>query len=110
MTPKCHNSPSRHLLYNNIIQFYNSRAYDTEDALPRLPPQTGSERFLDYGLRGNGEMQFYEASATELDELIDANGAPLLEKNSYSLITCCSAFVFFPSTASASYRSAILST
>ena len=28
----------------------------------------------------NGEMQFYEASATDLDGLTDANGAPLLKK------------------------------
>jgi ubiquinone/menaquinone biosynthesis C-methylase UbiE len=45
---------------------------------------------------GEGEMEFWEGSAVELDALAFGDGNGKLQKGAYGLITCCSAFVFLP--------------
>ena len=44
--------------------------------------------------QGRGGMRFSEGSAVELGGLAAGNGK--LQKGTYGLITCCSAFVFLP--------------
>lgn len=41
-------------------------------------------------------MRFWEGSAVELDALAFGDENEKLQKGSYGLITCCSAFVFLP--------------
>lgn len=48
---------------------------------------------------GGGEMRFSEASVVDLDAF-----EPQLEKGSYGLITCCSAFVLLPGEGEAILR------
>jgi ubiquinone/menaquinone biosynthesis C-methylase UbiE len=56
------------------------------------------------GARAEGSMRFWEGSVVELDALAVGDGKGELQKGTYGLITCSSAFVLLPGDGTAVVR------